>query len=591
MTSFSEYIELKKNALVTIVCGTITLICATVIFMYTRTPSYPEELTRIDTLCNKEPQKAEMELHRYISANGNMNDDDKWYCRFLSLKSNVKQSKDINYDKEAAAIIDHYETKADKHMLSQVYYYAGSAYYLLGNIPQAIEYLQKGLSITPETEETEQLRALYYYMLGGILTYQYLDDEAFEMKLKALAIHKKRKDYQRVIYDDITLAWSYKAKAKNDKALACLKEAKMLAETKNMMEKISEIYSQIADTYYELGKYEDAKEYIELALKYLDASNKSAIFNIAGKIYQASGMTERAKAFYTVLLSEGTIYSRRDAYSFLAKYYQDCGRIMEANKYCLLYGGITDTVIQTNATEFSARANAAYNYTHIEKEKDKLQVNLKYKDWIIYTSLVIFLLAVCYYISYRKKTKKRQNEMLNILKQKDSKSKEAIQRYKEELASIEEKYRAEEQKKTEYLQKYEEKAKLLEYVIQKNELLNKISVTSDAIMRDSPIHKELLLLIKEKRNISEDTIKWQELEETLFNIYPIFKGGLTKFKKMKDQAYHVCLLIKAGFNVQQIAYLTNKSIEGINSTRRRLVEVNLGRKGKPSEWDEIIREL
>ena len=85
MTSFSEYIELKKNALVTIACGTITLICATVIFVYTKTPSYPEELTGIDTLCNKEPQKAEMELHRYISANGNMNDDDKWYCRFLSL--------------------------------------------------------------------------------------------------------------------------------------------------------------------------------------------------------------------------------------------------------------------------------------------------------------------------------------------------------------------------------------------------------------------------------------------------------------------------------------------------------------------------
>ena len=316
-----------------------------------------------------------------------------------------------------------------------------------------------------------------------------------------------------------------------------------------------------------------------------------AIFNIAGKIYQASGMTERAKAFYTVLLSEGTIYSRRDACSFLAKYYQDCGKIMEANEYCLLYGGITDTVIQTNASEFSARANAAYNYSHIEKEKDKLQVNLKYKDWIIYTSLVIFLLAVCYYISYLKKTKKRQNEMQNVLKLKDSKSKEAIQRYKEELASIEEKYRVEEQKKTEYLQKYEEKAKLLEYVIQKNELLNKISVTSDAIMRDSPIYKELLLLIKEKRNISEDTIKWQELEETLFNIYPIFKSGLAKFKKMKDQAYHVCLLIKAGFNVQQIAFLTNKSIEGINSTRRRLVEVNFGRKGKPSEWDEIIREL
>ena len=60
---------------------------------------------------------------------------------------------------------------------------------------------------------------------------------------------------------------------------------------------------------------------------------------------------------------------------------------------------------------------------------------------------------------------------------------------------------------------------------------------------------------------------------------------------MKEQAYHVCLLIKAGFNVQEIGYLTMKTDEAINSTRRRLYEANFGKKGKPSEWDDVIRSL
>ena len=84
---------------------------------------------------------------------------------------------------------------------------------------------------------------------------------------------------------------------------------------------------------------------------------------------------------------------------------------------------------------------------------------------------------------------------------------------------------------------------------------------------------------------------WSMLEDTLYGIYPTFRNGMTGFKRMKEQAYHVCLLIKAGFNVQEIGYLTMKTDEAINSTRRRLYEANFGKKGKPSEWDDVIRSL
>ena len=86
-------------------------------------------------------------------------------------------------------------------------------------------------------------------------------------------------------------------------------------------------------------------------------------------------------------------------------------------------------------------------------------------------------------------------------------------------------------------------------------------------------------------------VVWSMVEVSLYGIYPTFRNGMTGFKRMKEQAYHVCLLIKAGFNVQEIGYLTMKTDEAINSTRRRLYEANFGKKGKPSEWDDVIRSL
>jgi hypothetical protein len=40
-----------------------------------------------------------------------------------------------------------------------------------------------------------------------------------------------------------------------------------------------------------------------------------------------------------------------------------------------------------------------------------------------------------------------------------------------------------------------------------------------------------------------------------------------------------------------IARITIRSDEAITSTRRRLYERAFGRKGKPSDWDEVIKML
>lgn len=590
VSDFSYYIDIHKKTIVTTVCFSIIVACLTVIYIYTRTPTYPDELVAIDTLCDEKPQKAETMLKRYRSTHNEMNSDDEWYCRFLQLKSDVKLLKPFQTDKEASAILDHYESEDDSHMLPQVYYYVGCVYYILGDSPQAINLFQKGLSIISDTVDTEKLQGLYYYMLGYVYTYQYLHKEALSVRLKSLEIHKKLKANERILYDYISLSWTYSALGRAKEALHCLKKA-MKYVNNNDVAVLAELNSQIASTYFDLKKYNIAKHYIDLSLKNFAETNDISLIEIAAEIYSVLGYTEQAKAFYSRIITDGNIYNKKSAYLFFSNYYKNRNDLIKAYESSILYGNVTDSIVQMNASDYSAKANAAYNYKIIKEENSVLRADSFHNKVIAYIACFIIVFTVSLYIHYRYKAKKKYKDLNDILNEVKNRTDAAIEKSKKELLLIKESLKTMNEEKTLLQQKYETKEMQLKRLLQKNLLLNKISLSNESIWTDTSIYKNLKRIYFCHELVNEDTIDWIELEETLFSIYPTFKDGLSKFKPMKGQSYHVCLLIKAGFNTQQIAYFTLRSDEAINSTRRRLFESNFGKTGKPSEWDDVLRKI
>lgn len=551
--------------------------------------SYPKELVTIDSICNNNPQKAETLLIKYKNSK-EMNDGAEWYCRFIAMKSNIKQYKDVSIN-ESLAILKHYEYENNKKMLQEAYYYTGCTYHILGYTPQAIKYFQKGLSIINNTKETEQLRALYYYMLGGVLTYQHLDKEAKSFFTKAIYIHKKQRNKSRLISDYIAISWSYSALNNNKKSIEFLNAAKTEAKTINDRKLISQINSQLAERYYCLKEYKKARRYIEAALAIPDTNNYSAIYNIAAKIYHAIGNDTKAKEYSMKIISIGETDAKRDAYKYLASYYEKKKDLVNANKYYILYGNTTDTVIQKSASEYSAQANAAFNYKYVIENMNILKKNSGHKNIAIITLLFILVCVTVYYITYYYKLRKRQIYLHKILEKNYFEFQEEIESKKKEINNIKTKLEAKKQENDNLKSLYKKKTIQLDYMLKKENLLNKINISNESILQDTNIYIYLHTLCTKRSKINENTIDWIILEETLFNIYPTFKDGLKRFKKMRTQAYNICLLIKAGFNVQEISYLTMKSDEAINSTRRRLYETNFGKKGKPSEWDKIIKSM
>jgi hypothetical protein len=84
---------------------------------------------------------------------------------------------------------------------------------------------------------------------------------------------------------------------------------------------------------------------------------------------------------------------------------------------------------------------------------------------------------------------------------------------------------------------------------------------------------------------------WQALADAINQVYPQFTPRLLSLCRMTTHEYHVCLLLKAGFEPIRIATLTLRSKAAVSTVRSRLYEKAFGKKGSAKDWDEVIRTL
>lgn len=139
----------------------------------------------------------------------------------------------------------------------------------------------------------------------------------------------------------------------------------------------------------------------------------------------------------------------------------------------------------------------------------------------------------------------------------------------------------------------------------KDELMSKLKAYFDEITSNennkracvheyilsSKAYQDVLSSLDQKTAVITDSL-WNELSEEVNTIHPDFKDTLyTLNRKLSDNEYHVCLLLKCGFAPTQIAHLTNHSQESVSSTRRRLCYKFFHVEGKPSDCDSFIYSI
>lgn len=129
----------------------ITYIIATALVLLSFSCSrfeYRKSLIVADSLTETNPQRAVAMLDSMAPMMTVAPKHEQMFHRLLQIKAANKSYIKHSSDSTILSLVEYYETKGDKRLLPEAYYYAGKIYRDLNDAPRALEYYQKALDIT-----------------------------------------------------------------------------------------------------------------------------------------------------------------------------------------------------------------------------------------------------------------------------------------------------------------------------------------------------------------------------------------------------------------------------------------------------------
>ena len=206
-----------------------------------------------------------------------------------------------------------------------------------------------------------------------------------------------------------------------------------------------------------------------------------------------------------------------------------------------------DSLQQTVRTAAIDKIHTLYNYQQYKKENLFLkQKTFKQKQLLFVTIFSLVFLLLIGIVFWQKQKRKEQTILLQ---------QEKLKRLREEIKAA--------------------------------QLIRK---SSQADLQQTEIWKKLHYIDKNETIKMTDT-DWLELTKTVEETYPHFVQRLNELCPLSQKELQVCLLIKINVSLTQIADIVCSSKQGISSLRQRLYKKFTGKKGKPKDCDNFIRNL
>ena len=546
-----------------------TLILLTVCSCNSRKSAAERLLARIDSLADVNPDSADMLLKPppIPSLKGRENEE---VCKLLRIKTDDKLYRPVTHYRDTILqLIDYFEhhPKVLPSLLGSTgpalpYLYAGRIFADLGDAPQALDYYQRALDAIPVAgmangeykadnatdRRLAKQRGLLHSFIGELFSYQDLFEEAILHFAEANRWAIWARDTSDIIFNYRDVAEQYKFIDKNDSSLLFYQKALEFAKMAKDTIMCNDVMAQMASLYNKMGNHILARKYILPSLSLIDSASISGICSIASETYARLGCNDSATVYFNKLLIYGNGYGKRYAYRELSELAMKRGDIYTASKHFHQYKLLDDSIRARDNAETVARMHAAYNYQKHEREASRLrESNARMRLWLM---LGAFFLVVSFGIlllarirhAYRRKLERSTMSKVEILR-------------------------------LSHEQGLPEKEKAL------------------AAIEGSAIYKTIGQYISEGKvgGLSEND--WEELHQLVNSAYPNFKKKLNELVSLNEQDYRICLLTKINVKPIHIAQLTAHSPEAISSSRRRLYQKCTNKKGKPQDWDEIIRLL
>lgn len=508
---------------------------------------YPEALLRADSIVSKQPDSAAVILDGLEHGMASAPEAVRMRYRLIRQKQIAYSFGRFTSDSAARALVEYYETRGERSRLPEAYYYAGKTYMSLNDSPMAMEYFFKTLDAAAESDLN--LRGRTYSQLGYIFDRQWLDSEALGMFKKAYRCSSKTNDTVSMIFSLRDMGGMYVDLSKPDSALACYNKALALAEASHDKPMAITVTGQLARFYSQQGDYEMAFKCLNKVIGEDSCWDRGSIAGIAAKWYEANGKPDSAIMLYKEVADIGTVYTKADAYKALAEHYLAQKNQKEAALCLTNYKKAIDSIQGITTTEAIKQTSNLREYRFRESEFRRLRQKNKEQRAImaiLATIGSVATLALAFLSVYLRR--KRNLQSMKLGRRKTGKASEPG-----------------------------------------HEAGNGMK---DSLMHSEEIYKSIMLMVNNpnaKKKITEEM--WAELSQAVNRIYPGFDENLYSLCKMSTFDYRICLLIKIKIQPSHIAAMANLSTSGVSTLRSKLFMRAFGKKGRSSDWDDIINSL
>lgn len=510
--------------------------------------SFSPSLREADRILFSDYEKGETMLDSISNAIPNMSAADKRYYQLLRLKADDKAYRPIA-DKKGRidSLVSYFQNAGDDDILAEAYFYAGRVYYEIGDKPESLKFYQKANEKVSKDNYT--LRGDIYCQMANVYSYTGLNNEALSVLHLAYQADSLAGNTRNMLYDIRDMGENYYVSGNYARSESLFVKGLQIAEKQNDNFMIGNFHHELANINESKGQLENAIFHINLYMSHLeDYPDKSGMLVTALEAFTAKGDKSAMEKCLQFMLKEGNIFSKQDAIENILKTSTYACKDSIFMSQLGLYIQYTDSVIKESHADAIKKAEQSYNYKLKEEENKYLQTSNFVKS--IGIAVAAILVLFCYVYFHLKVSNIKQKQKILELK----------------------------------LDKY----RLLK---EKNEYkpLGKLTKEKQEV-KDSAIYKRLMTAIEEQTfHLAEGD--WVNIKEIINQAYENFDSNLRGFLDVSPQEYRICLLLKMGISPTNIAHFVNLTKEAITASRRRMYTKAFNKKGKPSDWDEIIKSL
>lgn len=513
---------------------------------------------------------------------------DKMYYDFLSVKLADKAIINHTTDSIILPVIDYYSSHAPENRYAEALYYGGRVYQDIGDFPSALKYYGDALRHIEGNKKYLKLKGNIVSQMSSLLNSMRLFKEARQYINKAMEIDRELKDTINLMYD-LEVSGANYIKVKNyDEAEKTFRQAINIADRKSPLDSMMDSVYLSSIKNYKM-EHDSAVYYIKgipwRVGTVLNDDQRQFVYSIAADIYRCEGIPDSAYKYALELVKIKDAKNLKKGYlMLLSDELKDVVPADSVRPYVKHYTAAVESYMNSRGNDNALIQNAKYNYSIVERDKQKaLEKKRNVERWLA-LSVIILLLSVIAVIYYRDKSNRT---LLKLRAALDNSRvlKEQLEQGVVKEKTIEPRHIAE--TSTEDLRR-----QLIDELTAICRSRKERAPLSPAIA-DSRAYAELQEYINEKRVIPDDVPLWEELHTVILEASPHFdhRVQLLSPGRIKTDAYHIVLLIKCGVTPTQLGILMSRT-KGTLSNRRRILGMKFtDSEISPAMFDNLIYSL